>query len=62
MLNVSGFYDSLNQLTQTMVASGFLKSLNRDMLLTDDKIDALLDKMENYQPPEVVKWLAPTIV
>jgi uncharacterized protein (TIGR00730 family) len=59
ILNTGGFYDSLNLLTQTMVDNGFLKALNRDMLLTDENIDRILDKMENYIAPEIVKWLAP---
>jgi len=62
ILNVSGFYDSLSQLTQVMVDNGFLKPLNRDMLLVDENIDALLDKMESYRAPEIIKWLDPGIV
>jgi uncharacterized protein (TIGR00730 family) len=62
ILNIGGFYDSLNLLTQTMVDNGFLKSSNRDMLLFDDNIEAILDKMENYKAPEVAKWLAPSTV
>jgi uncharacterized protein (TIGR00730 family) len=57
LLNINGFYDSLNLLTQTMVDYGFLKSSNRDMLLTDDTVDGILDKMENYKAPEIAKWL-----
>ncbi|MEO7535408.1 MAG: LOG family protein, partial [Ferruginibacter sp.] len=59
LLNIGGFYDSLNALTQTMVDYGFLKSSNRDMLLVNDKIDKLLTMMEEYRAPEVVKWLSP---
>ncbi|MEP7110539.1 MAG: TIGR00730 family Rossman fold protein [Ferruginibacter sp.] len=59
ILNIGGFYDSLNLLTQTMVDNGFLKALNRDMLLSDENIDGILNKMENYRAPEVGKWLKP---
>lgn len=62
ILNIDGFYDSLNVLMQTMVDNGFLKTSNREMLLTDDNIEAILDKMENYKAPEVAKWLAPGAV
>ena len=62
ILNIAGFYDPLNVLIQTMVDNGFLKSSNRDMLLVDDNIEALLDKMGNYKAPEVTKWLAPGTV
>lgn len=59
ILNIDGFYDSLNLFIQAMVHNGFLKALNRDMLLADDNIDTILDKMENYKAPEVGKWLVP---
>jgi uncharacterized protein (TIGR00730 family) len=59
ILNIGGFYDSLHLLTQTMVNNGFLKAVNRDMLLTDENIDAILDKMKNYKAPELIKWINP---
>ena len=59
LLNIGGFYDNLDTLTQTMVNTGFLKSVNRDMLLVSDKIDQLLTMMAAYKAPEVVKWLKP---
>ena len=62
VLNIGGFYDSLNLLTQTMVENGFLKSANREMLLFDENIEAILDKMENYKAPQVAKWLVPVTV
>lgn len=58
ILNIDGFYDPLIALIQTMVDKGFLKPSNRDMLLVDNNIEALLDKMQNYKAPEVAKWLA----
>ena len=57
VLNVDGFYDSLISLIQTMVDKGFLKEANQQMLLISDNIAELLDKMENYQPPAVGKWI-----
>jgi len=62
ILNIAGFYDNLDLLTQTMVNNGFLKAVNREMLLIDGNIDTILDKMENYKAPDVVKWLAPKIL
>ena len=41
-----------------MVDKGFLKSVNRDMLLISDNIDDLLEKMRNYQAPTVGKWIS----
>lgn len=57
ILNINGYYDSLNALTTTMVDNGFLKQLNKDMLLTSDNIEDLLSKMLAYKAPEVGKWV-----
>jgi predicted Rossmann-fold nucleotide-binding protein len=40
-----------------MVLEGLLKQENREMLLISDSIEGLLDKMENYEAPEVTKWI-----
>ncbi|MDR6405989.1 MULTISPECIES: TIGR00730 family Rossman fold protein [Chryseobacterium] len=58
ILNIDGFYDDLIKLVQTMVDKGFLKQINRDMLLMSDNIDELLEKMRNYQAPTVGKWIS----
>jgi uncharacterized protein (TIGR00730 family) len=58
ILNIDGFYDSLNILVQTMVDKGFLKEINQQMLLVSDNIDELLDKMKNYVAPTVGKWIS----
>lgn len=57
LLNVSGFYDPLIHLVNTMTEQGFLKEINRDMLLVAETVDALLDKLKHYQAPTVSKWL-----
>ncbi len=57
ILNINGFYDELFKLTQTMVEKGLLKDLNQQMLLVSEDISDLLDKMHNYQPPAVGKWI-----
>lgn len=57
ILNTHGYYDGLQSLTRTMVAQGFLKQLNADMLLYDTTIDGLLSQMEHYVAPEAPKWI-----
>ena len=57
ILNVNGFYDSLIELTKTMVEKGLLKEANQKMLLVSDNINDLLDQMRNYTPPTVGKWI-----
>jgi hypothetical protein len=34
-----------------------LKKENRDLLVVDENIDALLEKMQNYNPKYAEKWL-----
>jgi uncharacterized protein (TIGR00730 family) len=58
LLNVGGYYDSLNNLVQTMVEKGFLKEVNQQMLLVSDNIGGLLEKMQNYVAPTVGKWIS----
>ncbi len=57
ILNINGFYDSLIELLQTMTDKGLLKEANQKMLLVSDDIEDLLDKMKNYIPPTVGKWI-----
>lgn len=58
LLNIDGFYDSLNDLLDVMVTKGFLKETNRRMLLTGSSIDDLLQQMQTYSPPDVAKWIS----
>jgi uncharacterized protein (TIGR00730 family) len=58
ILNIDGFYNDLINLVENMVNKGFLKAVNRDMLLISDNIDDLLEKMRNYQAPTVGKWIS----
>lgn len=57
ILNIDGYYDALLVFIETMVEKGLLKEVNQQMLLVSDTIDGLLDKMENYVPPTVGKWI-----
>lgn len=58
LLNVNGFYDSLDALLQHMVKEGLLKEVNRTMLLISADIDDLLLQMGQYVAPEVGKWIS----
>lgn len=58
VLNINGFYDDLLEMIQTMVDKGFLKEANQKMLIVDDQIDSLLEKIKNYQAPKIEKWIS----
>lgn len=57
MLNINGFYDDLLAALKNMVDKGFLKQENFDILLVDTSVDGLLEKMNNFKPMAMPKWL-----
>jgi hypothetical protein len=42
-----------------MVVKGFLKMENLELLIVDDNIESLLNKMKQFKPTQVPKWLKP---
>lgn len=59
LLNVNGFYNDLISMLETMVAKGLLKMTNLELLIVENDIERLLDKMRDYRPQPVPKWLKP---
>ena len=57
LLNSNGFYNDLINMIETMVSKGFLKMQNLELLIVDDNIESLLNKMQNFNPVDVPKWL-----
>ena len=57
LLNTNGYYDGLILMIQTMVDRGFLKEIDRSMLLVSRDIQDLLTQMRNYKAPNVEKWV-----
>ena len=57
LLNVNGFYDNLISMLKTMVEKGLLKPQNNDLLIVDHNVESLLDRMEQFKPKLVPKWL-----
>ncbi len=58
LLNVNGFFGLLNALLDNMVGEGFVKQANRELLLSDTGIEALLARMAAYRPPVTEKWIS----
>ena len=50
LLNSHGFYNDLIRMLETMVANGFLRMDNMELLIVDSSIDGLLSKMSNFKP------------
>ena len=49
LLNINGFFNPLINQLDIMVKEGFLKHSNKEMLLVDNNIEKLIDKMANYK-------------
>lgn len=57
LLNINGYYDSLQALTDNMVREGFLNEDVNRMLMVSTNIEDLLQMMDDYVAPEVHQWL-----
>ncbi len=57
LLNVNGYYDPLLELADKAVSEGFLREFNRDLLLSDDDPERLLDRLSAYSFPAAEKWI-----
>ncbi|MCB9063822.1 MAG: TIGR00730 family Rossman fold protein [Chitinophagales bacterium] len=55
LLNINGYYDALKAMNSTMVQEGFLNEWARSILIFDADLESLLEKMENYNAPELPK-------
>ena len=57
LLNSNGFYNDLINMLETMTTKGFLKIENLDILIVDDDLESLINKMKVFKPKSVPKWL-----
>ena len=53
LLNVNGFFDATLLQLDKMVAEGYLKQTNRNMLLVGNTVEELLSKMHTYKAPKI---------
>lgn len=54
LLNVAGFYDPLIAFVERMAEVGFMRPQHRNILIVDDALDALIDRMDAYQPHRTI--------
>lgn len=57
ILNINAFFDPILNGIQNMVDEGFLKKINQEILLVDNRVEDVLEKMSSYKALEVPKWL-----
>jgi len=57
ILNSNGYYDDLIEMMHKMVRKGLLKEDNLNLVLIDESMDGLYEKMVNFIPMPVPKWM-----
>jgi uncharacterized protein (TIGR00730 family) len=58
LLNVEGYYDGIEDFLSHAVAERFLREETHALLLVDSNPATLLERLDNFQPQEVVpKWI-----
>lgn len=57
ILNTNGFFNHLFKQLDVMVAEGYLKQSNKEMLIISESVDDLLTQMLNYKSPEITKTI-----
>jgi hypothetical protein len=53
LLNVNGFFDAILIQIDKMVAEGYIKSQNLNLLIVAATVDELMQKMNRYKAPEI---------
>ena len=57
LYNVNGYYDGLVQFIGKMTEEGFMRKEHADNLIVSNDPEELLEKMEQFQPADVTKWV-----
>lgn len=57
LLNVVGYYDDLLNFFDQAVSSGFVRQEHRNNIIVDSNIEDLVEKMNNYKPVVITKWI-----
>jgi uncharacterized protein (TIGR00730 family) len=57
LLNVAGYYGRLTAFLDHAVAEGFVKGEHREMIVVEERPEALLERFRAYRSPVVERWL-----
>jgi len=52
LLNINGFFDSILLQIDKMISEGYIKPENKKLLIVDDNVEGIMQKMMQYQAPE----------
>ena len=58
LLNAFGFYDGLVAFVAQMAEVGFLRPQHRDILIVEDQLAVLLDRMRTHVPHQTIQTMA----
>jgi uncharacterized protein (TIGR00730 family) len=59
LLNVGGYFDPLVRLFDHAIETGFIQPAHRELVVVEQRPDALLSRLETHRMPAVRKWLGP---
>ncbi len=57
VLNVAGYYDTLLTLLDHTVTEAFVRPPHRAMVLVENDVHRLLDRLGEFRPPQLQKWI-----
>lgn len=57
LLNVAGYYDGLLMQLDRAVDDGFVRRHHRDILVVDEDVERLLDRVATHHMPNLPKWV-----
>ena len=57
LLNVDGYFDHLLKFLDHAVEERYVRKEHRKNIIVDDNIDALIEKLNNYKPVLMDKWI-----
>jgi uncharacterized protein (TIGR00730 family) len=59
LVNVGGFFDSLLSLCDHAVGQGFIRPVDRSLIIAEADPSALIDRVLSVEVPVSTKWLSP---
>ena len=57
LYNVNGYYDGIVEFIKHIANEGFMRREHAENLIVSDDAKDLLEKMEQFQPADVTKWV-----
>jgi len=58
LLNINGFYDSLLAMCDHATAQGFIRQVDRELIVDDQDPKVLIQRIASFTVPESTKWLS----